>query len=186
MLTRARQSRRAALLIAPALLVLAIVIGYPVVRAIWLSFQADKGLDPATGMFVDGGFAGIENYLYWLTQRCMGSGGLATTCPPGVLATDFWPAVRITLFFTVVTVTLETVLGMVMALIMAGNYRGRGLARAAAPTPSAIPRTAPPSRLRKCRPGSSRIRSTACIASLSRSRIRKNAAAKTTPAPKAM
>ncbi len=139
MLTRARQSRRAALLIAPALLVLAIVIGYPVVRAIWLSFQADKGLDPATGMFVDGGFAGIENYLYWLTQRCMGSGGLATTCPPGVLATDFWPAVRITLFFTVVTVTLETVLGMVMALIMAGNYRGRGLVRAAVLIPWAIP-----------------------------------------------
>ncbi len=139
MLTRAKQSRRAALLIAPALIVLAIVIGYPVFRAIWLSFQADRGLDPATGMFVDGGFAGIENYLYWLTQRCMVPDGLATTCPPGVLATDFWPAVRITLFFMVVTVTLETVLGTIMALIMAGNYRGRGLVRAAVLIPWAIP-----------------------------------------------
>lgn len=59
-----KQSRAAALLIAPTMIVLAIVIGYPIVRAIWLSFQADKGLDPTTGVFTDGGFAGLEHYLY--------------------------------------------------------------------------------------------------------------------------
>lgn len=129
-----RQVRTAAWLITPALLVLAVVIGYPIVRAVWLSFQADKGLDPDTGLFVEGGFAGLEHYVYWLTQRCS-----AGVCPPGVIATDFWPAVRITLFFTVVTVAIETVLGMAMALVMNREFRGRGLVRAAVLVPWAIP-----------------------------------------------
>lgn len=134
-----KQARSAAWLIAPALAVLAVVIGYPIVRAIWLSFQADKGLDPTTGLFTDGGFAGLENYLYWLTQRCMGGDGTVRVCPPGTLATDFWPALRITLFFTVVTVTVETILGMGMALIMNKEFRGRALVRAAVLIPWAIP-----------------------------------------------
>ncbi|MGD7003021.1 carbohydrate ABC transporter permease [Corynebacterium halotolerans] len=138
-MSRLRQARSALWLIAPAMIVLAVVIGYPIIRAIWLSFQADKGLDPTTGLFTDGGFAGFENYLYWLTQRCMGADGTVSTCPPGTLATDFWPAVRITLLFTVVTVVLETVLGTAMALIMNKEFRGRALVRAAVLIPWAIP-----------------------------------------------
>lgn len=138
-MNKAKQARSAVLLIAPALAVLAVVIGYPVLRAIWLSFQADKGLDPATGMFTDGGFAGMKHYLYWITQSCVSPSGATRTCPPGTLATDFYPALRNTLGFTVVTVTIETILGMIMALIMAGNYRGRGLVRAAVLIPWAIP-----------------------------------------------
>lgn len=141
--TRARKprgdTRKAALLVTPALAVLAVVIGYPILRAIWLSFQADKTLDPTTGVFTEGGFAGAEHYLYWLTNRCMTASGEVGSCPPGVLATDFWPAVRITLFFTVVTVLLETVLGMVMALIMNHPSKGRALIRAAVLIPWAIP-----------------------------------------------
>lgn len=129
-----KQTRSAALLIAPAMAVLAVVIGYPILRAIWLSFQQDRHLDASTGVFVDGGFAGFEHYLYWLTQKC--SAGL---CPPGVLATDFWPALRITLFFAVVTVALETVLGMAMALVMNREFKGRALVRAAVLIPWAIP-----------------------------------------------
>ncbi|MDD7581499.1 carbohydrate ABC transporter permease [Corynebacterium sp. 32222D000AT] len=126
-------------LIAPAIIVLAIVIGYPVIRAIILSFKGNRQLDPTTGLFVEGQFAGLDNYLYWITNQCMSPSGVAATCPPGVIATDFWPAVQITLFFTVVTVTLETILGMAMALIMNGNYRGRGFVRAAVLIPWAIP-----------------------------------------------
>lgn len=137
--TWSSQLRQAGWLIAPALIVLAIVIGYPVVRAIFLSFQGNRRLDPETGLFTEGGFAGLENYLYWVNSRCMGSDGTAITCPPGSLATDFWPAVGITLFFTVVTVSLEIILGMAMALIMNGKYRGRGLVRAAVLIPWAIP-----------------------------------------------
>ena len=134
-----RDTGKASGLVAPALLVLAVVIGYPIVRAIWLSFQGNRHLDPATGLFTDGGFAGAENYLYWISNRCMSPSGMAAACPPGVLATDFWPAVRITLFFTVVTVLLETVLGMIMALVMNTEMRGRGLIRAAVLVPWAIP-----------------------------------------------
>ena len=93
-------------LVGPALAVLAVVIGYPILRAIWLSFQADRHIDPDTGMFVEGGFGGLQHYLYWLTQRCMLSDGTVGTCAPGTLSTDFWPAVGITLFFAVVTVSL--------------------------------------------------------------------------------
>ncbi|QPK83687.1 sugar ABC transporter permease [Corynebacterium qintianiae] len=134
-----RDTGKAALLVAPALTVLAVVIGYPIVRAVFLSFQGNRRLDPATGVFTEGGFAGLENYLYWITNRCMSPSGVVGTCPPGVLATDFWPAVRITLFFTVVTVLLETILGMIMALIMNTESRGRALIRAAVLIPWAIP-----------------------------------------------
>ena len=134
-----RDTGKAMLLVAPALAVLAVVIGYPIIRAIILSFQGNRRLDPATGVFTEGGFAGLENYLYWITNRCMSPSGVVGACPPGVLATDFWPAVRITLFFTVVTVLLETILGMMMALIMNTESRGRALIRAAVLIPWAIP-----------------------------------------------
>lgn len=136
---KAHQTRKAALLVAPALLVLAVVIGYPIVRAIYLSFKANKGLDPTTGLFTDGGFAGLDHYLYWLTQRCMTPSGTVGTCPPGVLATDFWPAMGNTIFFTVVTVSLEIVLGVAMALFMNREFRGRALLRASVLVPWAIP-----------------------------------------------
>lgn len=136
---RLKQRRQAAFLIAPAMTVLAIVIGYPIVRAIWLSFQQDKRLDPTTGVFVDGGFAGVDHYLYWLTQRCMQPDGTISTCPSGVISSDFWPAVWVTLFFTVVAVSIEVVLGMWMAIVMNREFKGRALLRAAVLIPWAIP-----------------------------------------------
>ncbi|MDK6565434.1 MAG: carbohydrate ABC transporter permease [Corynebacterium pyruviciproducens] len=136
---KAKQARTAWALIAPTLVVLGVVIGYPIIRAICLSFQQDKHLDPETGLFVQGGFAGADHYLYWLQQRCMTPSGVVATCPPGTIATDFWPAVRITLFFTVVTVALETLLGLWMATVMNKEFPGRGLLRAAVLVPWAIP-----------------------------------------------
>lgn len=134
-----KHDRRAFWLVGPSLALLAVVIGYPILRAVWLSFQADKHLDPSTGMFVEGGFAGVDHYLYWLTQRCMSPNGTVSTCAPGNLAMDFWPALRITLFFVVVTVTLETILGLWMAMVMNRSFLGRGLLRAAVLIPWAIP-----------------------------------------------
>jgi len=127
------EKRRALLLVSPALIALAIVIGYPVGRAIWMSFQADQHLD-ANGVFVQGGFAGLDNYKHWLLQRC---GDVA--CPPGSTGSSFWEVVGITLFFTVVTVAIELVLGFWFAMIMNGKFRGRGLVRAAVLIPWAIP-----------------------------------------------
>jgi ABC-type sugar transport system permease subunit len=136
---RNQQGRWALYLILPTLVLLAVVIGYPVVSAIIMSFQKDAGLDPATGLFVQGGFAGFQNYAHWLFQQCMGADGAAIACPPGNLGSQFWNAVGVTFFFTVVTVVLETVLGMWFAFVMNRTFRGRGLVRAAILVPWAIP-----------------------------------------------
>jgi multiple sugar transport system permease protein len=128
------RSRLGLYLIAPAMVMLLIVIGYPVVRAIIMSFQKDAGLDPQTGLFVEGGFAGFSNYTHWIFQRC---GDIK--CPPGTLGSQFWPSMGATIFFTVASVTIEVVLGMWMALVMARAFKGRGLLRASVLVPWAIP-----------------------------------------------
>src|SRR5436309_2177965 len=53
----AARNRLGLYLITPTIVVLLVVIGYPVVRAVVMSFQNDACLDPATGLFVIGGFA---------------------------------------------------------------------------------------------------------------------------------
>jgi multiple sugar transport system permease protein len=127
--------RRAALwLIAPSILILAVVIGYPLVAAVIQSFQKDAGLNPTTGLFEQGGFAGFSNYTHWLLQQCG-----PVPCPPGTNGASFWAAIFNTFFFTIVTVVLETVLGLWMALIMNRAYRGRALVRASVLVPWAIP-----------------------------------------------
>ncbi len=132
-LTAAR-NRLGLYLIAPTIVVLLVVIGYPVVRAVIMSFQNDAGLDPQTGLFVSGGFAGFKNYTHWLLQRCG-----EVKCPPGTLGSQFWPAVSATIFFTVASVVIEVVLGMWMALVMARAFKGRGLLRASVLVPWSIP-----------------------------------------------
>jgi multiple sugar transport system permease protein len=128
------QGRRAWMLITPTVIMLGVVIGYPIVRAIWMSFQQDAALDPQTGLFVEGGFAGIDNYTRWLLQQCGGE-----ACPPGTGPATFWEVVGITVGFTVVAVTLELILGFIFAMIMNGSFRGRGLLRASVLIPWAIP-----------------------------------------------
>jgi ABC-type sugar transport system permease subunit len=127
-------NRRALLLLGPTVVLLAIVIVYPIVRGVIMSFQKDPGLDPKTGFFVQGGFAGFSNYVHWLGQRC-GS----TSCPPGTLGSQFYSSLGVTIFFTVVSVSIEVVLGMCMALVMNQAFRGRGLLRASVLVPWAIP-----------------------------------------------
>ncbi|MFD3706524.1 carbohydrate ABC transporter permease [Nocardia sp. NPDC058658] len=133
-----RQSGKAWLFVAPVLVALAVVIGYPVVEAIWMSTQKDSGIDPATGMFVEGGGAGFSNYTHWLMQQC-GSLMGTVSCPTGTLGSQFWSAVGITLFFTVITVSLEALLGLGMAMVMGKTFRGRAMLRAAVLIPWAIP-----------------------------------------------
>jgi len=131
---RRGERRGALLLVAPSLILLAVVIGYPVARAVYMSFQQDPHLDPTTGLFADGGFAGFDNYTHWFLQRCGD-----VSCPPGSNASSFWEVVGITVFFTVVTVSIELVLGFCFAMIMNGKFRGRSLVRASVLIPWAIP-----------------------------------------------
>jgi multiple sugar transport system permease protein len=135
----ASQGRWASWLLAPTIIALAVVIVYPIVSAIVMSFQKDAGLDPATGLFTAGGPAGIQNYVNWLGQQCSAPGGGTLACPPGTLGSQFWSATATTFFFTVVTVSLETVLGFWMAIIMARTFKGRSAVRAAVLVPWAIP-----------------------------------------------
>ena len=133
------QGKWASWLLAPTVIALGIVIVYPIISAIVMSFQKDAGLDPATGLFTAGGPAGIQNYVNWLGQQCAAPGGGTVAGPPGTLGGQFWTATGTTFHFTVITVTFETILGFWMAMIMARTFKGRGLVRAAVLVPWAIP-----------------------------------------------
>jgi len=140
---RARQRRRARAsrgdarlafwLILPTVVLLAVVIGYPVVYAVVQSLKLDKadaGLNPTTGFFESGGrYVGGKYYSYWFNCKCVN----------GLPGHDFWPAVQTTVIFTVITVAFEVVLGTIMALVMHRAFRGRSLVRAAILVPWAIP-----------------------------------------------
>ena len=129
---------KVALLLTPALVLIGVIILYPLISGIVLSFKSDPVLNQQDGFFYPGGFVGFRNYGYWLTQSCPTGHG-SVGCPPGTLANNFWPAFGNTLFFTLVTVLLETILGIGMALVMAKDFHGRGLLRAAVLVPWAIP-----------------------------------------------
>lgn len=87
-------------LVAPALVVLAAVTAFPALWVMWLSLQR------RVPIFDIAEFVGLGNYVF--------------------LAADprFWSAARVTLIFTVVSVGLELVLGLVVALALAGQRHG--------------------------------------------------------------
>lgn len=114
-MTRGR-TRAAWLFLAPMLLALAAVAGWPLLRTVGFSFT-DAYLDDLANWR----FVGAANYLS--------------------LAQDpqWWRAVGNTLVFTLVSVSLETALGLVIALTLDAHLPGRGLLRAAVLIPWAIP-----------------------------------------------
>lgn len=121
--------RSAWLFLAPTFLTLALVAGWPLVRTVWFSLT-----DASLTNLSDAQFVGLKNYLSWIT---LSSG---RTVYRGLLAdAAFWGAVWNTLKFTLVSVSLETVLGLIVALVLNAEFRGRGLVRAAILIPWAIP-----------------------------------------------
>lgn len=117
------------LFLAPTFLVLALVAGWPLVRTVWFSLT-DASLTNLEGAQ----FVGLKNYLTWIT---LSSG---RTIYRGLLADPaWWGAVLNTLKFTVVSVSLETILGLIVALVLNAEFKGRGLVRAAILVPWAIP-----------------------------------------------
>ena len=120
----AGSGRIAALLVSPTLLVLTIVVLYPTLMALNESLYGPKGLDPETGFIsATEPFVGLKNYA-----DIFGEAG-----------ERFWNAFFNTTFFTVVTVGLETLIGVAMALIMHKAFRGRALVRAGILIPWAVP-----------------------------------------------
>jgi multiple sugar transport system permease protein len=117
--------RLAAMLLSPTFIVLGLVVGYPVVAALRESlYRSGQDID-ASGFVVQGDqFVGLSNY-----------GEIFS----GPAAVRFWNAFGNTTFFTVVTVALEVVIGVGMALVMHQALRWRGIVRASILVPWAIP-----------------------------------------------
>lgn len=103
------------LLLLPAFLSLASVSFYPIVNGVYLSFT-NRSL-----ITQDNDFIGIANYVQLLAD------------PP------FWNAWWHTIWFTIASTTLETLIGLAMALILCEAFAGRGVIRAAMLVPWAMP-----------------------------------------------
>lgn len=109
-------TRTAWTFLTPMLVVLALVAAWPLGRTIWFAFTDANLADLAAAQFV-----GIDNFTYLLTD-------------PG-----WWQSVQNTLFFALVSVSIETVLGLGIALVLNAHLPGRGLLRTAVLIPWAIP-----------------------------------------------
>ena len=113
---QARQRRLAWYLILPAVLVVVLVIGYPLIQVIVYSFLKYKldGVTPPS-------FIGLSNYAFIFTDPA------------------FWGAVKVTLIFSFFSVIIETVLGLIIAMVASSKFKGRTLLRVAILVPWAIP-----------------------------------------------
>ena len=113
--------RAAGLFLAPMLAVLALVAGWPLLRTIYFSFT-----DASLANLGEYGFIGFANFYNeeW--------GGLLSD-------PAWWNAVWNTIYFTAISVSLETALGLGVALALNVDFPGRGIMRAAILIPWAIP-----------------------------------------------
>ncbi|MEU0947182.1 sugar ABC transporter permease [Streptomyces canus] len=112
----ARQERRLGwLLCAPAVVVMLAVTAYPIGYAVYLSLQRYDLRFPGQAKFV-----GLSNY------------GAVLTSP------FWWDAFWVTLFITTVSVVIELVLGMCLALVMHRTIFTRGLVRTSVLIPYGI------------------------------------------------
>src|SRR5262249_44228438 len=117
MLPRARRVEIAWLMLSPLLLIVVGVTCYPLLNTVRLSFtDASLTGGPATAAWV-----GLDNFVYAVTDP------------------DFQAALRRTLYFTVVSVAAEIVLGVAVALLLDQPFRGRTLLRALLVLPLALP-----------------------------------------------
>jgi trehalose/maltose transport system permease protein len=111
-----RQTRLAWLLLLPALAVVAFVALYPLGKTIYQSFTDQEFLSVEPTKWV-----GLANYRdLWHD-------------------TDFRHSVWVTIKFTLITVALEFVLGLIIALVVNSSFKGRGAMRAVMLVPWAIP-----------------------------------------------
>jgi trehalose/maltose transport system permease protein len=125
-----RQRIRAAwLFLAPMLLVLLAVAAWPLLRTIYFGFT-----DATLSNLGSAQWVGFRNYLEYVDY----GGGEGEYF--GLLADPlWWRAVYNTIWFTVISVSCETVLGLIVALVLNAEFKGRGIVRAAILVPWAIP-----------------------------------------------
>ena len=125
-----KQRQRAAIwFLAPMLIALFCVAAYPLLRTVWFSLT-DTSLNNLYG----GKWIGFDNYLRVQTL----SNG--TVRYKGTLVDPaWWNAVWNTVRFSVASVVCETILGLIVALVLNAEFKGRGFVRAAILIPWAIP-----------------------------------------------
>lgn len=104
-------------LVAPALVVLAIFAIYPVAGSLWLSLHGTVLSLPARGE----PFVGLDNYRELVSSAV------------------FRRSLGTTFLFVGVSTTLETALGLAVALCLHESFRGRAAVRAAVLVPWAVP-----------------------------------------------
>ncbi|WP_034339698.1 carbohydrate ABC transporter permease [Deinococcus misasensis] len=122
---QAARAQTAFLFLIPALVAIALVAGYPLYKTFFFSFTESNISDPSSAKWI-----GLGNY--WFTTE----DGVAL----GLLQDPkWWAAVWNTLKFTVVSVGLETVLGLIIALVINAKFKGRTFMRTAMLVPWAIP-----------------------------------------------
>lgn len=117
-LTRARRARllQPYLFITPAAVMLGIVFGLPLIWAVVLSLYRYNLVSPEKT------FVGLGNYIYLLTSDRV-----------------FWKSVRVTTVWTVASVSLEFVLALFLAVLLNEAKILRGVFRAVAALPWAVP-----------------------------------------------
>jgi len=108
------ERRTAYYMVLPSLLIIVAIAFFPVMYGIVLSLT-----DSTVAAF--GSFVGVENYVEMFQDP------------------DFLEGLSNTVIFTVVSVTLEFVIGLSIALAINQAFRGRGLVRAAILVPWAFP-----------------------------------------------
>src|SRR6188472_3954937 len=112
------ERRLAILMVAPSMVLIAIVAVWPIIYAIWLSLHEYSvrvaGLSRWAGPF------GLRNYQNALSNP------------------DWWAALEHTLIFTVVSVFFELLIGLGMALCMHEAFKGQGLLRTVVLVPWAV------------------------------------------------
>ena len=122
------KTRTAWTFLAPMLLVLILVAVWPLGRTIWFSFTDANINDLSATKFV-----GFENYF--------GEYGLFANpnCSDAFFASDWGLSILNTLKFSVVSVTLETLMGLGVAMLLNQDFKGRTFVRTAVLVPWAIP-----------------------------------------------
>lgn len=112
----AQRKRAALFFIAPMVVALAGVAGWPLARTIYFAFT-----DTTLATIDKPSFIGIDNFIYLMHDPV------------------WWQAMQNTLIFALASVCIETFLGLVIALLLNSELRARGLLRAAILVPWAIP-----------------------------------------------
>src|ERR671937_3320947 len=112
------ERRLATRMVAPSIIVIAIVAIYPIGYAVWLSLHEYSVRVPGLSRWA--GSLGLRNYT--------------TTLKDSV----FWDAFKTTFIFTGASVTLELILGLAMAIAMHSAFKGRGVLRTVVLVPWAV------------------------------------------------